>query len=57
MTSGKVTLNTQVAKPTPAGQNRKPLDKGKDKPQGKIKRSIAKMTPKSTTTTSSSANL
>ena len=32
MTSGKVTLNTPVAKPTPAGQNRKPPDKGRDKP-------------------------
>ena len=57
MTSGKVTLNTPVAKPTPAGQNRKPPDKGSDKPQGKVKKSVAKMTPKSTTTTSSSANL
>ena len=57
MTSSKVTPNTQVTKTTPAGQNRKPPDKGKAKPQGKIKKSVAKMTPNSTTTASSSAHL
>ena len=57
MTSGKVTPSTQVTKPTPAGQNKNLFDKGKAKPQGKIKKSVAKMTPNLTTTTSTSANM
>ena len=42
VTSGKVTLNTQVTKTTPAGQNKKLPDIGMAKPQGKIKKSVAK---------------
>ena len=57
MMSDKVTPNIQIAKTTPTGQNKKPPDKGKAKPQGKIKKSVAKATPNSTTTTSSSVNL
>ena len=39
-------------KTTPAGQNKRPPDKGKAKPQGKIKKSVAKTTPNLTTTAS-----
>ena len=57
MTSGKVTQNTQAAKTTPVGPNKKPPDKKKDKLQGKTKKSVVKTTPRSTSTTSSLANV
>ena len=59
VTSGKVTPNTHITKATPVGQNKKPPDKGKVKPLGKIKKSVAKTTAKSNTTTTAgpSANL
>ena len=39
-TSSKVTPNPQNMKTTPAGQNKKPPDKGKAKPHGKIKKML-----------------
>ena len=57
ITSSKVTPNTQVTKTTSAGQNKKPPDKGKAKPLGKIKKNIAKSTPNTVTTAGPSANL
>ena len=57
VTSSKVTPNTQVTKTTPAGQNKKPLDKGKAKPLGKMKKNIAKSTPNTVTTAGPSVNL
>ena len=55
--SSKVTSNTQVTKTTLAGQNKKPPDKGKAKPLGKIKKNIAKSTPNTATTAGPSVNL
>ena len=57
MTSSKVTSNPQVTKATLAGQIKKPPDKGKAKPFGKIKKNIAKLTPNAVTTAGPSANL
>ena len=55
ITSNKVTTNTQVTKTTSAGQPRKMPDKGKAKPLGKVKKTVAKTTPN--TTAGPSANL
>ena len=57
VTSSKVTSNPQITKTTPAGQNKKALDKGKAKPLGKIKKNVAKLTPNAVTTAGPSANL
>ena len=57
VTSSKVTSNPQITKTTPAGQNKKALDKGKAKPLGKIKKNVAKSTPNAVTTAGPSANL
>ena len=43
-TSSKVTPNSQMTKTTLAGQNKKPPDKGKAKPLGKMKKNVAKST-------------
>ena len=51
VTSGKVAPNTQVTKTTPAGRNKKPPDKGKVIPLGKIKKSVAKTIPNPDTAT------
>ena len=56
MTSSKVTSNPQITKTTPAGQNKKALDKGKVKPLGKMKKNVAKSTPNAVTTAGPSAN-
>ena len=57
MTSDKTAVNPQITKTTPVGQNKKVLDRGKAKPQGKIKKNVVKLTPNTTTTTGPSANL
>ena len=57
VTSSKVTSNPQITKTTPAGQNKKALDKGKAKPLGRIKKNVAKSTPNVVTTAGPSANL
>ena len=57
VTSNKTNVNAQTIKTTPAGQNKKTPNRGKAKPQGKIKKNVAKTTPNTATTTSSSANL
>ena len=57
MTSSKVTSNPQITQTTPAGQNKKALDKGKAKPLGKIKKNVAKSTSNAVTTAGPSANL
>ena len=57
VTSSKVTSNPQITKTTPAGPNKKALDKGKAKPLGKIKKNVAKSTPNAVTTAGPSANL
>ena len=46
ITSSKTSSNTQVTKTTSAGQLKKTPDKGKVKPLGKIKKNVAKTTPK-----------
>ena len=51
VTSSNITSNS------PAGQNKKALDKGKAKPLGKMKKNIAKSTPNVITTAGTSANL
>ena len=57
MTSSKVASNPQITKTTPAGQNKKALDKGKAKPLDKIKQNVAKLTPNAVPTAGPSANL
>ena len=57
MTSGKAIPNPQTTKTIPAGQNKKPPDKGKVKPLGKIKKNIVKSTPNTTTIAGPTANL
>ena len=57
MTSNKTTVNPQITKTTPAGQNKKVPNRGKAKTLGKIKKKIAKSTPNTATTTGPSANL
>ena len=57
MTSSKVTSIPQITKTTPAGQNKKALDKGKARPLGKMKKNVAKLTPNVVTTAGPSANL
>ena len=54
VTSSKATPNIQVAKTSPAGQQKKTLDKGKSKPLGKVKKNV-KATPN--TTSGPSVNL
>ena len=56
-TSSKVTPNPQITKTTLAGQIKKPPDKGKAKPLGKMKKNIAKLTSNTVTTAGPSANL
>ena len=56
-TNSKVTPNPQMTKTTLAGQNKKPPDKGKAKPLGKMKKNIAKLTPNTVATAGPSANL
>ena len=56
-TGGKVTPNPQITKTTPAGQNKKPPDKGKAKPLGKMKKNVPKLTSNTVTTAGTSANL
>ena len=46
VTSSKVTSNTQVTKTTSVRQPRKTPDKGEAKPLGKMKKNVAKTTPK-----------
>ena len=57
VTSSKVPSNPQITKPTPEGQSKKALDKGKAKPFGKLKKNIAKSTTNVVTTGGPSANL
>ena len=56
-TSSKVTPNPKMTKTTLAGQNKKPPDKGKAKPLGKMKKNVAKSTPNTVATAGPSANL
>ena len=55
VTSNKVTPNIPVTKTSLAGQQKKPSDKGKATPIGKVKKNVVKTTPNMTT--SPSANL
>ena len=55
VTSRKATPNVQKTKTSSTGQQKKPPDKGKSKPFGKVKKNVAKTTPN--TTSSPTVNL
>ena len=48
VTSSKATPNIQITKTSSAGQQKKPPDKGKVKPIGKVKKNVVKTTPNTT---------
>ena len=48
VTSSKTTPNIQIIKTSSAGQQKKPPNKGKAKPIGKVKKSVIKTTPNTT---------
>ena len=48
VTGSKTTPNIQITKTSSAGQQKKPPDKGKSKPIGKVKKNVVKTTPNTT---------
>ena len=48
VTSSKATPNIQITKTSSAGHQKKPSDKGKAKPIGKVKKNVVKTTPNTT---------